>query len=306
MGNDPANGIDPTGMVVGGAVNMNSGRDGTYFNTNIEGSVDFYDWGSDVANPGGGGGSGGVQIINLPSQTLAYYYQDGVSGGGEEDPTDYYSNKGEKLGTINDGTNNVVIVDEGKEGFVSGLIKNLSSFVKVGLSAKKVQEFIANNGITYDIKSFSEFFKKYGTSVKATTFAGQKISEMQEIKLDDRPARTFYAEVGTATIVRNRTVGLASGVYTIGDAREFWPQIIPKMPGRVGDIHTHSFSERSILSYYIHQGIYINRGGPITPGLSPADFEGMSQFSKYRSVMADRNFIYLYNSFPKQTIKVPH
>ena len=89
MGNDPANGIDPTGMVVGGAVNMNSGRDGTYFNTNIEGSVDFYDWGSDVANPGGGGGSGGVQIINLPSQTLAYYYQDGVSGGGEEDPNSY-------------------------------------------------------------------------------------------------------------------------------------------------------------------------------------------------------------------------
>jgi RHS repeat-associated protein len=217
----------------------------------------------------------------------------------------YYSYGGEKLYTIKDGNKRItpVIVSENNQAAFS------SAVAKGGATIESLKGF----GITYDTKSISKFYTDNKDKFTASSVGGVGITNDSKVSVDGKsvPNNSLKAEAVGNTVLNDGVVSVgknpatSNGSMTGADSRGPGEE-----PGRVGGIHLHPTSGE--MNVQIDKGpvtnvINIHGGSP-----SPGDYDEHTRAfqtgeakSGVRSIMVDSKSIYLYNSSPNQTIKIP-
>lgn len=310
MGNDPANLVDPTGMFAGGKNSSSNGYIGGGDVATVETRS------SEIPQQGDYSGDYGSHEIppteqeaaNSSTTSQAADATDACADPNAADPTDVYTNNGTYVTTVNDGTNNVYIINAGEEGlFYSAAAGALLSGNGIDLT----NSTFGGIGINYDVAAFSKFYDDYGTSTPASTLSGVSLQDAHNFEFNGQ-SFTPYAEVTGHLILSNNivTVGHATP-RSDGDMTYVYPQLLAHEANVVGDIHTHPIStngDMTSVKYYMSgpggsfqagPSIYYHGEQPPT-----GDYPGVSPYTNYRNVVVDHANIYLYNSHPDQTIKI--
>lgn len=278
MGNDPANMIDPTGMVAR--------------NRNV-----INETSSPGDRPAVEGGIGGLNrsiimtyatnpfaaqqdISNMESLALSF----GGGGGGAPDdaaPTDVYDDKGNKVTTVSDGKNFIAIIRAGSENFVYNNTVNLTVLQILGLAD------------IYDMDAFDKFYEENFEKV-ATSIEGIPMENLSSWELNGVRNAELKAESGIE-------MGRINGVITtIGTARTDGDAQFVGRGGSIWTAHIHTFTEGDNLKFSIANGV--TRQPPIYNGPSEGDIKGhFTNLPQYRnipgnrSIMIDKYNYYFYN-----------
>lgn len=297
MANDPANNIDPTGMIAKGIVAGQS-LNNLQSQHNVGGvSVDLVKFEYDMQSEN--------DAIRLKKELEAAYYAYRNAVASTGNPTIYYTSDGNYSGNIPDGSQNVAIFNPGFDKAGTYIVNNYKYFTEHGFKPQTISAYANKMALVYDIPAFSKFYDENSTKVEAKTLMGSSISDGVDYKyiLNDGTEyslKHLYAEVSANLIFRDNviTVGNVTGTnYNVQNSPNSYQ--LAGEPGKINDIgiHLHPFDESgTIISYIPTQFGHMSGGpgGPIGAGANNDD-RPRSQSNK-RSVTVDKRNIYLYNN----------
>ncbi len=228
----------------------------------------------------------------------------------------YYDYGGHEVYRIKDGSKTItpVIIPE----------KNYQAFKSAVSNGGATIESLKGLGITYDTKSISKFYTDNKDKFQATSIGEYPITENSKVTVDGKSVSpsSLKAEAVGNTVLKDGVVSVGNNPATsTGSMNSSDPDGPGDEPGKTGDIHLHptdktetiemttqvnatsSSSSRSVLYGGHPSGL---------PGEGKGDYqEHQQEFETgkvkngVRSIMVDAESIYLYNSSPNQTIKIP-
>jgi RHS repeat-associated protein len=217
----------------------------------------------------------------------------------------YYNYGGQEVHRIKDGSTKItaVVISE----------KNQAAFNNAVKGGKATIDGLKGFGITYDTKAFSKFHNDNKNKFTATTVGGAPITETSKVTVDGKKVdnKSLKAEAMGNTVLKDGVLTIGNNPAVSSGSMTSSPQNAGDEPGRAGGIHLHP-TERDMRVQIDYSG-----GGTVVKNIyggspSPGDYsEHTRAFQQgeakdgVRSVMVDEKYIYLYNSSPNQTIKIP-
>jgi RHS repeat-associated protein len=217
----------------------------------------------------------------------------------------YYNYGGQEVHRIADGSKTItpVVIQE----------KNQAAFDAAVKGGNATIENLKGFGNTYDTKSINKFYTDNKDKFTATAIDNIAIGENSKVTVDGKAVanNSLKAEAVGNTVLKDGVVTIgdnpatSSGNMVSSDSRGPGDE-----PGRAGGIHLHPTAADmnvQVQDGFSIQGVNIHGGAP-----SPGDHKEHTRAFKQgeatngvRSIMVDSKNIYLYNSSPNQTIKIP-
>jgi hypothetical protein len=219
----------------------------------------------------------------------------------------YYNYGGQEIHRIKDGSKAItpVVIHT----------KNQATFDAAVKKGDATIESLKGYGNTYDTKAFSKFYTDNKDKFQATTVGkGVSLTNADKVSVDGKTVdkNSLKAEATGNTVLKDGVVTVGNNPAQSANSMTGSVQDAGDEPGRSGSIHLHPTATN--IKVQVEKGFSINvvnvQGGAPSPGdhtqhqreFTNAGSPG-GQFP--RSVMVDQKYIYLYNSSPNQTIKIP-
>ncbi|MBZ5856418.1 RHS repeat-associated core domain-containing protein [Flavihumibacter profundi] len=222
----------------------------------------------------------------------------------------YYDYGGKEVHRIPDGSTRItpVIISE----------KNQAAFNEAVKSGNATIESLSGYGNTYDTKSISKFYTDNKDKFTATSIGDQTtITSNSQVTVDGKAvaSNSLKAEAVGNTVLNDGVVSIgnnpatSNGSVTGADSRGPGDE-----PGRAGSIHLHPTDRNMTVEVTNQVGTFSTTSVTKISGGAPSGgdyrehqraFENGETKGGVRSIMVDAKNIYLYNSSPNQTIKIP-
>jgi RHS repeat-associated protein len=225
------------------------------------------------------------------------------------DRTRMYSDDGTYIGDINTKNGDYATVFSGDNAGAAALVMGIIN--KFGITNEKLLGLLENAvrgiGDNYDLASFEKFADENKSEIK--TFLGHDVRDVSNVRIEDMGTHEKSSLKGKHAELYGNIV-LDGNVLKVGDSKNFrtWNDFNTGYPGELPDeknkasyIHDHPIGNNGTEIYFNYvtrdQNGKVNGGGTnqrafAGGGPSSPDTGFAGQF-KYRSVVVDRNNIYL-------------
>jgi RHS repeat-associated protein len=226
----------------------------------------------------------------------------------------YYDYGGREVHRIKDGSKTVtpVIIPE----------KNYDAFRKARASGNATIESLKGLGITYDTKSISKSYTENKNKFTANYIGETPIPQNASISVNGKSVERndLKAEATVNTVLNGGVVSIGINPAVTTNNMTSSATDAGDEPNRVGSAHLHQTDKTTVVDITttsvgaMEGSVTTIKGGKPSggPGEKEGDYEQHTRAFQQgdarngvRSIVVDESSIYLYNSSPNQTIKIP-
>lgn len=222
------------------------------------------------------------------------------------DTTAVYSSKGKYLTTIQDKNSfQVLVLNSKHDNSVHYMLKSRHFQQK---SCDNQYDFLKGRGLTYNTKSFEQFYDKYVNAFPIESIDGHSIANA-DVFLNDKQiysrgkalGKPLFAESVGYLDVKDGEVSINNDVKPESSKDLFFanPYNMPK-------IHPHPDLGSGTVFYKGIGGDFKDYPVESEAGPSPTDYNtAKKNTNEVRDVAVDKNNIYIYNGSSSETITIP-